>query len=419
MKIFKRDDFTDLDELRRSLGWDFWMEESPGAEVREIVARVRRDGDAALVELTREFDGVDISSKGLRVTKAELDASSSAVGREFSEAARAAVKSITAFHRHQTWESDFWDSEEGARLGQMLKPIHRVGAYVPGGMAAYPSTAMMTVIPAKVAGVQEIAVCVPPARDGNVDPHTLFALKLLGVGEVYRVGGAQAVAAMAFGTETIGAVEKIVGPGNMYVTLAKKEVFGLVGIDMLAGPSELVVIADEEADEEFVALEMLAQMEHGGGARACLITTREELALKVGKRLEGSGSASRDTATFVLVDGLEEGVRIANHLAPEHLLLAVADFPSLLPKVHNAGSVFLGTESPVALGDYAIGVNHVLPTRGAARYASPLGVYDFVKRSNIVFSNPKANRALGRVVQALAEMEGLLGHAEAMRRHLR
>ncbi|MBC7230167.1 MAG: histidinol dehydrogenase [Actinobacteria bacterium] len=417
MRIVRHGDFADVEEIRRALSWDFWLEETPAAEVKEIIDRVRQGGDVALLELTEELDGVDISSRGLRVSRAEVDASAEAVGREFAEAARAAVKSITAFHRHQTWESDFWDSEEGARLGQMLKPLHRVGAYVPGGMAAYPSTAMMTVIPAKVAGVQEIAVCVPPGRDGGVNPYTLYALKLLGVSEVYRLGGAQAIAAMAYGTETVKAVEKIVGPGNIYVTLAKKEVYGRVGIDMLAGPSELVVIADAEADEEFVTLEMLAQMEHGGGARACLITTSEELALRVGRRLEDSGEALEDRATAVLVETLEEGVRLANHLAPEHLLLATVDFPSLLPKVHNAGSVFLGTESPVALGDYAMGVNHVLPTRGAARYASPLGVYDFVKRSNIVFSNPRANRILGPVVQTLAAMEGLVRHAEAMRRH--
>ncbi len=419
MKVFRREDFTSLEELRKALGWGFWMEEDQAVEVKEIIARVRRDGDTALYELTKELDGVDISSRGIRVTKAEIEASSAAVGRDFADAARVAVRSITSFHRHQTWESDFWDSEEGARLGQMLKPLRRVGAYVPGGMASYPSTAMMTVIPAKVAGVQEIAVCVPPSRDGDVNPYTLFALRLLGVSEVYRVGGAQAIAAMAYGTETVGAVEKIVGPGNAYVTLAKKEVFGLVGIDMLAGPSELVIIADAEAGEDFVVQEMLAQMEHGGGARACLITTHEELARRVGERLGGSDVPGGGTAAAVLVDGLEEGVRIANQLAPEHLLLATADFPSLLPKVNNAGSIFLGTESPVALGDYAMGVNHVLPTRGAARYASPLGVYDFVKRSNIVFSNPKANRILGPVVQALAEMEGLVNHAEAMRRHLR
>ncbi len=419
MKVLRIEDFAGLEELRRALGWAFWMEENQAAEVKAIIERVRHGGDAALIELTMELDHADISSKGLRVTKAEIDASTSAVGRDFAEAARVAAKSINAFHRHQTWESDFWDSEEGARLGQMLKPLRRVGAYVPGGMAAYPSTAMMTVIPAKVAGVQEIAVCVPPSRDGGVNPHTLFTLRLLGVTEVYRVGGAQAIAAMAYGTETIGAVEKVVGPGNIYVTLAKKEVFGLVGVDMLAGPSELVIIADAEADEEFVALEMLAQMEHGGGARACLITTHESLARKVSDRLNASEAFSGGTAAAIIVSGLEEGVKVANHLAPEHLLLATADFPSLLPKVSNAGSIFLGTESPVALGDYAMGVNHVLPTRGAARYASPLGVYDFVKRSNIVFSNPKANRTLGPVVQALAEMEGLVNHAEAMRRHLR
>jgi histidinol dehydrogenase len=244
----------------------------------------------------------------------------------------------------------------------------------------------------------------------------------LGVEEIYRVGGAQAIAALAMGTQTIKAVEKVVGPGNIYVTLAKKEVLGRVGIDMLAGPSELVVLADGVADAELLALEMLAQIEHGSGARACLITTDEDLLRRVEKAL--SQGRSREEAeqaahaAAVLVKDLDEGARLVDVLAPEHIVIVAEDVTSVLSKVHNAGAIFLGTESPVALGDYAVGVNHVLPTKGAARYSSPLGVLDFIKRSNIVFSNPKANRSLGPVVEALASVEGFLNHAEAMRKRV-
>lgn len=420
VKVIRSEEHDDLAALKDALGWDFWAEEGPIAEVREIISRVREEGDAALLELTRRFDGVDLAGRGLRVAASDLAKASEKVDPEFAEAVRAAARSITAFHRHQVWESLFWESDEGARIGQVIRPLKRVGAYVPGGDAAYPSTALMTVIPAKVAGVSEIAVCVPPAKDGEISPYTLFALDMLGVKEVYRVGGAQAIAALALGTRTIAPVEKVVGPGNIYVTLAKKEVLGRVGIDMLAGPSELVVLADGEADAECVALEMLAQMEHGSGARACLVTHDEGLLAQVEKRLAGTIHAASGTAgipaALVLVGGLDEGTALVDLLAPEHLVIATADVTAVLPKIRNAGAIFLGTESPVALGDYAIGVNHVLPTKGAARFSSPLGVYDFVKRSNVVFSNPKANRALAPVIEAIARVEGFVNHAEAVRR---
>jgi len=394
------------------------MEEGPVEEVRAIIAQVRKEGDGALLEFTRRFDGVDLSASGLRVSPADLAASAERVEPEYSDALKSAIKSITSFHRRQVWESQFWESEEGARVGQIAKPITRVGAYVPGGEAAYPSTALMTIIPAKVAGVSEIAVCVPPSASGEISPYTLFALKLLGVEEIYRVGGAQAVAGMALGTQSIRAVEKIVGPGNIYVTLAKKEVLGRVGIDMLAGPSELIVLSDGEADPEYLALEMMAQMEHGAGARACLVTSDEGQLRRVDSILKSlkSSKAQDDAAVSVLVADLDEGARLVDLLAPEHLVIATEDITGALAMVHNAGAIFLGTESPVALGDYAVGVNHVLPTKGSARFSSPLGVYDFIKRSNVVFSNPKANRTLGPIVEALARVEGLANHAEAMRK---
>ena len=421
MRIFRSHEFSRPDELRRRVGWDFWSEEGPLEEVRAIIERVRKEGDSALLEYSRTLDGVDLSTRGLRVSEEELARSRSSVEPEFMDALKAAVRSITAFHRRQSWEPDFWDSQEGARIGQVVRPLRRVGIYVPGGRASYPSTAMMTVIPAKIAGVGEIAVCVPPAKDGEVNPYTLATLNHLGVKEVYRIGGAQAIAAMALGTESVPAVDKVFGPGNVYVALAKKELFGRVGIDMLAGPSELVVLADENADPELVALEMLAQLEHGGGSRACLITDSERLLEAVERELASrtkGGGAGLSEPCGVLVGDLLEGARLVDSLAPEHLLIDAEDPGGLLARVHNAGAVFLGADSPVALGDYAVGVNHVLPTGGAARYASPLGVYDFLKRSNVVFSNPKANRLLGPVVTTLAALEGMANHAEAVRRRM-
>lgn len=421
MKVWRSEEYEGLESLRKDMGWDFWSDGGPVQEVRDIISQVAKDGDRALRELTKRLDGVDIPAGGLRVGESEMLQAREKVDPSFVDALRGAARSITSFHRRQSWESLFWDTEDGARIGQMIRPLKRVGVYVPGGGASYPSTALMTIIPAKVAGVHEIAVCVPPGRDGGINPYTLFTLDHLGVKEVYKVGGAQAIAALALGTETIAPVEKVVGPGNIYVTLAKKEVFGRVGIDMLAGPSELVVLADGKADAELLAWEMAAQLEHGGGARACLITDSEEIIRRVERalaRLLGQGAEEHGNSMAVLVGDVAEGARLVDVLAPEHLVIDTEDMTGTLSAIHNAGAVFLGSESPVALGDYAVGVNHVLPTKGGSRYASPLGVYDFIKRTNIVFSNPKANRHLGHVVETLARVEGLINHAEAMRHRL-
>ncbi|MDY6794263.1 MAG: histidinol dehydrogenase [Actinomycetota bacterium] len=423
MKIFKSEDYADLEELRSAIGWVFWSEKGPLEEVRKIINEVEQQGDEALYELAMRFDGIDLRKKGFAVSALDLEGSSRKVSGDFAAAARAAIRSVTSFHRSQSWESQFRDSEEGARIGQMVRPLRRVGIYVPGGGAAYPSTAMMTAIPAKVAGVSEIAVCVPPGSGGEIATQTLFALHELGIEEVYRLGGAQAVAAMALGTETIPPVDKVVGPGNIYVTLAKKEVFGRVGIDMLAGPTELVILADKGADADYLAYDMLAQLEHGSGSRVCLITEDPDIVRKVDDKIaavdaENSVPGIRD-AVAVLVEDLEKGARLVDVMAPEHLLITCEDITGVLSCIHNAGAIFLGGDSPVSIGDYAVGVNHVLPTAGAARYSSPLGVYDFIKRSNVVFSNYKANRALCKIVETLAEVEGLLNHAESMRRRLR
>jgi histidinol dehydrogenase len=422
LRILISSDHESLEELRKALEWDFWTEKGPLGEVRSILKEVEERGDEALLEFTSRFDGVDLVSKGLRVKRAELEKASSMMKRPFVDAVRAATRAITTFHRHQSWESQFWESDEGARIGQMVRALKRVGAYVPGGSASYPSTAMMTVIPAKVAGVNEIAVCVPPGKDGDIDPSTLYTLYEMGVEEVYRLGGAQAVAALAFGTETISAVDKIVGPGNVYVALAKREVFGRVGIDVLAGPSELALLADAGSGARYLAYDILAQLEHGSGARACLITDSEDLVKRVDKELSSAMGAQRSkqshNAAAIVVRDIEEGGKLVDILAPEHLVIATDDITGVLSGIHNAGAIFLGGDSPVALGDYAVGVNHVLPTGGAARFSSPLGVYDFIKRSNVVISNPKANRALSQVVEALAEVEGFTYHAESMRKRL-
>ena len=374
-----------------------------------------------MFELTERLDGVRLQKKGLRVGREDIEKACSRIERPFAEAVKAAIKNITAFHRHQSWESQFWESDEGARVGQMVRSLKRVGVYIPGGSGVYPSTAIMTVVPAKVAGVQEVAVCVPPDADGEVNAPTLFTLDLMGISEIYSVGGAQAIAAMAIGTESIKAVDKIVGPGNVYVTLAKREVFGRVGIDMLAGPSELVVLADGRENIELLAYDMLAQLEHGSGARSCLISFDENTITGIEKKLDeiliNSAKTQTYNASSVLVRNLEEGIDLVNILAPEHLLISTGnDMTGVLSKINSAGAVFLGIESPVALGDYAVGVNHVLPTAGAARYSSPLGVYDFIKRSNIVFSNQRANRSLGAVVEAIAKVEGFVNHAESMQK---
>ena len=409
------------DELRSSLGWSVWgleAEETREA-VRSIIEEVRSKGDQALVELTRRYDGVDITSLGIRVGEEEMAAAEGKVAEGFPDALRQAARNIQNFHRHQVVESFFFDGEEGMRLGQLIRPLERVGCYIPGGRASYPSTVLMTVIPARVAGVREIAACVPPRPDGSVDPHTLYALSYLKVKEVYRVGGAQAVAALALGTETIRPVDKIVGPGNAYVTAAKRELFGMVGIDMLAGPSELVVLAEGNADPDRVAYDLLAQLEHGPGTKVCLVTPSEELASAVERVLSREArpeAFSSSLVACVLVGDLEEGLQAANALAPEHFTIFAEEVADITSKVKNAGAVFLGADSPVALGDYAAGTNHVLPTGGTARFASPLGVYDFVKRTNVIYSNPRANRKLMGAVVELSRVEGLPWHGESMRK---
>jgi histidinol dehydrogenase len=391
--------------------------------VEEIVATVRDKGDAALLDFTERFDRVSLSARELAVTAGEIEAAESAVGVTTMSALRYAAERIERFHRESAPRSWRMTDALGSRLGQEVRPLDRVAVYVPGGRAAYPSTVLMTVIPARVAGVKEIVLVSPPSADKSLNPAVLAAARVAGVTEAYRIGGAQAVAALAYGTETIRRVDKIVGPGNIYVALAKSQVFGDVGIDMIAGPSEVMVVADASADPEWVAADLLAQAEHDPMARAVLLTPSRALVDAVAAaterqlaglpRREIAGAALRSHGALVLTRSLEEAVEIANLLAPEHLELQVADPDALLAQVRNAGAVFLGRYTPEVVGDYVAGPNHVLPTGGTARFASALGTEDFVKRLSVIQYAPAGLRDAGPHVAELARVEGLDGHGAA------
>lgn len=406
------------------------LERPPGAadpEVRrrvaEIVAAVRDKGDAALLDLTQRFDRVALTADELAVARAEFEAAERLVGEATVRALRYAAGRIERFHRECAPRS--WRSEDanGSRLGQEIRPLDRVAVYVPGGRAAYPSTVLMTVVPARVAGVREIVLVSPPAPDKTLNAAVLVAARIAGVTEAYRVGGAQAVAALAYGTETIRRVDKIVGPGNIYVALAKAHVFGDVGIDMVAGPSEVVVVADDSADPAVVAADLLAQAEHDPMARAVLLTPSAPLLDRVAGEIERqlaalprreiAGSALRAHGALVLTGSLEEAMEAANGLAPEHLGLQVRDSDALLARVRRAGAVFLGRYTPEVVGDYVAGPSHVLPTGGTARFASALGTEDFVTRVSVIQFSARGLAEAGPHVAELARVEGLEGHGAA------
>lgn len=391
--------------------------------VEEIVSGVRDKGDAALLEFTERFDRVALTPGELAVTAGEMEAAEGAVAAATMRALRYAADRIERFHRESAPRSWRMTDALGSRLGQEVRPLDRVAVYVPGGRAAYPSTVLMTVIPARVAGVKEIVLVSPPSPDKSLNPAVLAAARVAGVTEAYRIGGAQAVAALAYGTETIRRVDKIVGPGNIYVALAKSRVFGDVGIDMIAGPSEVMVVADVSADPEWVAADLLAQAEHDPMARAVLlapsralidaVAAAAERQLAALPRREIAAAALRAHGALVLTRSLEEAVEVANLLAPEHLELQVADPDALLARVRNAGAVFLGRYTPEVVGDYVAGPNHVLPTGGTARFASALGTEDFVKRLSVIQYAPAGLRDAGPHVAELARVEGLDGHGAA------
>ncbi|BFT68809.1 histidinol dehydrogenase [Paenibacillus sp. P36] len=392
--------------------------------VRRIIDEVRQDGDAALRRMAREFDRVEVAE--LRVSDEEIQAAYAQVDAEFLAALRQAAANIRAFHEKQKRTSWMDLQPDGSLLGQIIRPLKRVGLYVPGGKAAYPSSVLMNAIPAIVAGVPEIAMVTPPATAGEegINPHILVAAAEAGVKEIYRAGGAQAVAALAYGTESIQPVDKIVGPGNIYVALAKRFVFGVVDIDMIAGPTDIVVLADEHADPEYVAADLLAQAEHDEMSPAILVTPSQELAesvrLELWRQLDvlpKKAIAAVSTATrgaILLVDSLDEGVDVVNRLAPEHCELLVQEPFNLLPRIENAGAIFLGAYSTEPVGDYFAGPNHVLPTNGTARFSSPLNVDDFLKKSSVIHYSKEALVANGEMIMTLARNEGLEGHARAV-----
>ena len=394
------------------------------AAVDEILAAVRARGDDAVAEYTARFDGFVPPTVGaLAITAADLDAAEREQAPETRAALTYAAERIERYHAAALSKSWRMTDEHGSVLGQDVRPLDRVGIYIPGGRASYPSTVLMTAIPARVAGVREIVLVTPPGPDGRVDATVLAAARVAGVTEGWRVGGAQAIAALAYGTATIRRVDKIVGPGNVYVALAKQRVFGEVGIDMMAGPSEVVVIADAGADPHWAAADMLAQAEHDPMARALLITDDDGLAvqtaaalaqrLAVLPRREIAATSLRDNGALILVRDLDDAVDIANRLAPEHLELLVRVPAALLGRVRHAGAVFVGGHTPEVVGDYVAGPNHVLPTGGTARFSSPLSTEDFVKRSSIIEYSPAGLAAARPHLRTLTRLEGLAGHGLA------
>jgi histidinol dehydrogenase len=382
--------------------------------VSNIIKEVRQSGDEALFEQIKKFDGAELND--LRVNEAEFEIAEKKVGKEFTDVLRVAVKRLTDFSKAELPKS-WMINEEGIFIGENVRPLDTVGCYVPGGLAAYPSSVLMTVIPAKVAGVNRIIVCTPCSGSGEVNPYTLIACLELGCKEIYKIGGAGAVAAMAYGTESVPRVDKIVGPGNIYVAAAKKLVFGDVGIDNVAGPSEVVIIAQNGANARFVALDMLAQAEHGSGASAVLITDSKQLGEKVaGKVKDLSANYNKnilENFTYLLVDDLDSAVAVSDKIAPEHLELFVEDPLAVAEKVKNAGAVLLGEFTPASFGDYIAGPNHVLPTGGAARFQSPLSTRDFIKYTSVLYSNREALKKLSASIEILARAEGLNAHADA------
>ncbi|MEF2969157.1 histidinol dehydrogenase [Paenibacillus sp. M1] len=419
MKMVKAQDF----DLRREV--EYGSAEQNEA-VRKIVLDVKREGDAALLRYTEKFDGVRLEAAGLRVTREELQAAYNEVEPSFVEAIAAAAANIRAFHAKQKRNSWMDLQPDGSLLGQIIRPLKRVGVYVPGGKAAYPSSVLMNVIPAQVAGVPEIVMVTPPATGGKegIDPYILVAAAEAGVHEIYRVGGAQAIAALAYGTDAVAPVDKICGPGNIYVALAKREVYGVVDIDSIAGPSEIAVLADDSADPAYVAADLLSQAEHDEMASAILVTPSEAFAKACQAEVERqlaelprrdiAGASVRDYGAIILVDSVEEGIGVINRLAPEHFELIVAEPMAYVGLIENAGAIFLGPYSSEPVGDYFAGPNHIIPTNGTARFSSPVDVDDFIKKSSLIYYSKEALLQNGATIMELARREGLEGHARAI-----
>jgi len=425
IKIFEADEPV-LEKILHRKALD---QSETAALVADVLATVRSGGDEAVCELTARFGGPKLRPEQLKVTDAEIKAAYGLVKEDYLASLRLAIKNITAYHQKQQANSWFKTDENGAILGQLVRPLRRVGIYVPGGKASYPSSVLMNAIPARVAGVREIAMVTPPAADGSLSPYTMVAAAEVGISEIYKVGGAQAVAALAFGTSAIPRVDKITGPGSIYVTLAKQQVYGQVDIDMLAGPSEVLIIADETADPGFVAADLLSQAEHDEMASAMLLTPCRELADKVQEQIASQAArldryeiikhSLADYGAIVITSDIDQAFELANQAAPEHLELMLAEPFRWVFKVENAGAVFLGHYSPEPVGDYLAGPNHILPTGGTARFYSPLGVDAFLKRTSLIAYNGPALEQVGADVINLAGVEGLSAHANAVRIRLK
>ncbi len=416
IKILKRNEVNDSEIFART---------TPAVNVEGIVAdiieNVRLNGDKALYEYCEKFDKAKLSS--LLVSPEEIDEAVNSVEPEFLEVLRKAAQNIRKFHEKQVRNSFIINDENGIVVGQKVIPVDRAGLYVPGGTAAYPSTVLMDAIPAKIAGVGEVVMVTPPNREGKVNPVILAAAKIAGIDKIFKVGGAQAVAALAFGTETVPKVDKIVGPGNAFVAEAKKQVFGQVSIDMIAGPSEILIVADEKTNPRFAAADLLSQAEHDKMASAVLVTNSLDLANKVSEELEKQipqllrAEIARESidnnGKIIVVDTLDEAIDIANEIAPEHLELCVDTPFDYLDKIRHAGSIFMGRNCPEALGDYFAGPNHTLPTSGTAKFSSPLSVDDFVKKTQYTYYTYDALEKVAQDVAFFAEKEGLTAHAKS------
>lgn len=413
---------TELDAFLASAGASFREYE---AQVGEIGRQVEQGGNQAILELTRRFDGAEISLENFRVSDSEIDAAYDQVGDEYIFSLQSAIDNIALFHSRQLKNSWMEPDESGNILGQLFRPLRRVGIYVPGGTAAYPSSVLMNAIPAQVAGVEQIAMASPPDRNGCMNPYTLVAAAELDISEIYKMGGAQAIFALARGTGTIEKVDLISGPGNIYVTVAKKMVYGEVGIDMLAGPSEILIIADAKADPVYLAADLMSQAEHDVLARSILVTdtpglmerVEEELNRQVEtlSRREIITRSLQDFGALILVNNLQEACAVANRVAPEHLELVVENPFELMSQIHNAGAIFMGSHTPEPVGDYFAGPNHILPTGGTARFYSPVTVDTFTKASSLIYYSAQGLQRDADNIIKLAEIEGLTAHANSVR----
>ncbi len=414
-------DFNDI-SIDDILCRDIQAEEDVSAAVDAVIADVRDRGDEALREYTRRFDGAEIGT--LAVTEAEIDAAMERVGEDFLAILRAAADNIREFHTRQLHNNFVITREKGVVLGQRYTPIEKVGICVPGNTAAYPSSVLMDAIPAHIAGVSEIVMVTPPDREGKIADAVLAAARIAGVTKIFKIGGAQAVAALAYGTGSVPRVDKIVGPGGIFVATAKRKVFGRVAIDMIAGPSEILVLSDGLSDPRYVAADMLSQAEHDVLATAVLVTDSRYLAAAVQREIEKqlaelprediARASIENNSKIIVTDSLDKAAEAANIIAPEHLELCVEDPFAMLGKIKNAGSIFLGRSTPEAMGDYFAGPNHTLPTSGTARFSSPLSVDDYVKKSSFIYYTPEALAAVAPMVSEFAEREGLRAHARSL-----